>query len=163
MCPVSSAVVCCVCVAVVHAVSQGANSIDVTLAAGGTQSLTTKNVIIATGSEARTLVCTCSLFNIVHGVLSVAQVAPLPPCPVNNAGGRIVDSTGALVLSSVPAHMVVVGGGVIGLEMGSVWRRLGSKITVVEYLDRIVPGVRRNERPVVRAAAHALLWLAGGL
>jgi dihydrolipoamide dehydrogenase len=68
-------------------------------------------------------------------------VAPLPPCPVDNAGGKIVDSTGALALSAVPAHMVVVGGGVIGLEMGSVWRRLGSKITVVEYLDRIVPGV----------------------
>jgi dihydrolipoamide dehydrogenase len=52
-----------------------------------------------------------------------------------------VDSTGALALSGVPAHMVVIGGGVIGLEMGSVWRRLGTKITVVEYLDRIVPGV----------------------
>jgi len=95
------------------------NQVDIQLAAGGSQSVTTKNILIATGSE----------------------VATLPPCPVDNAGGKIVDSTGALALSTVPGHLVVVGGGVIGLEMGSVWRRLGSKITVVEYLDRIVPGV----------------------
>jgi NADPH-dependent 2,4-dienoyl-CoA reductase/sulfur reductase-like enzyme len=50
---------------------------------------------------------------------------------------------GALALTSVPKHMVVVGAGVIGLEMGSVWRRLGAKVTVVEFLDRITPGVRR--------------------
>ncbi len=92
---------------------------------GTTQQLSAKNIIIATGSE----------------------VTPLPPCPVDNAGGRIVDSTGALSLPTVPKHLVVVGGGVIGLEMGSVWRRLGSTVTVVEYLDRIVPGVRPRAAP----------------
>ena len=54
-------------------------------------------------------------------------------------GKRVVTSTGALELSEVPKHMVVVGGGYIGLEMGSIWARLGSKVTVVEFLDRIVP------------------------
>ena len=54
---------------------------------------------------------------------------------------RIVSSTGALALKKVPDHMVVVGGGVIGLELGSVWRRLGSKVTVVEFLDAITPGL----------------------
>ncbi|HUC61789.1 MAG TPA: FAD-dependent oxidoreductase, partial [Alphaproteobacteria bacterium] len=53
----------------------------------------------------------------------------------------IVTSTGALTLPSVPKHLVVVGGGYIGLEMGSVWRRLGAEVTVVEFLDRIVPGM----------------------
>ncbi|MGH7186815.1 MAG: FAD-dependent oxidoreductase, partial [Pseudomonadota bacterium] len=54
---------------------------------------------------------------------------------------RILSSTGALALSKVPGHLVVIGGGYIGLEMGSVWRRLGAKVTVVEFLDRIVPGM----------------------
>ena len=53
----------------------------------------------------------------------------------------IVSSTGALELASVPEHLVVVGGGVIGLELGSVWKRLGAKVTVIEYLDRLVPGI----------------------
>lgn len=76
-----------------------------------------KNIMIATGSE----------------------VATLPPVPIDE--DRIVSSTGALSLSSVPKSMVVIGGGVIGLELGSVWRRLGADVTVIEYLDRIVPGV----------------------
>ena len=54
---------------------------------------------------------------------------------------KIVTSTGALELEEVPGHLVVIGGGVIGLELGSVWRRLGAKVTVIEYLDRIVPGM----------------------
>jgi len=54
---------------------------------------------------------------------------------------RIVTSTGALELEEVPGHLVVIGGGYIGLELGSVWRRLGAKVTVVEFLDRIVPGM----------------------
>ena len=83
------------------------------------KSIKAKNIILATGSE----------------------VTPLPPVPVDNAGGRIVDSTGALDLKSIPKSMVVIGGGVIGLEMGSVWRRLGAEVTVVEFLDRIVPAV----------------------
>ena len=111
---------------------QSANTIEAQLIAGGTETLKTKNVIIATGSE----------------------VTPLPPCPVDNAGGRIVDSTGALALTSVPKHLVVIGAGVIGLEMGSVWRRLGAKVTVVEFLDRITPGVR-HRMPVLDDAALA--------
>ncbi|MFK5073472.1 NAD-binding protein, partial [Klebsiella pneumoniae] len=54
---------------------------------------------------------------------------------------QIVSSTGALALPAVPKHLVVVGAGVIGLELGSVWRRLGAQVTVVEFLDRIVPGI----------------------
>ena len=57
---------------------------------------------------------------------------------------RIVSSTGALSLEQVPGHLLVVGGGYIGLEMGSVWSRLGSQVTVVEFLDRIVPGMDRE-------------------
>ncbi len=93
----------------------GANNVSVALNAGGEQNVSAKNIILAVGSE----------------------VTPLPPVPVDNAKGKIVDSTGALEISTVPEHLVVVGGGVIGLEMGSVWARLGSKVTVVEYLDGI--------------------------
>ena len=78
-----------------------------------------KNIIIATGSS----------------------VTPLPGVTVDNAKGIIVDSTGALTLARVPATMVVIGGGVIGLELGSVWRRLGANVIVVEYLDQILPGM----------------------
>ncbi len=75
-----------------------------------------KNIVIATGSS----------------------VTPLPGVTVDQT--VVVDSTGALELPKVPQHLVVIGGGVIGLELGSVWRRLGSKVTVVEYLDQILPG-----------------------
>lgn len=102
-----------------HGKITGANSVEVKAADGSTQSVDTKNIVIATGSES----------------------TPLPPVPVDNAGGKIVDSTGALELTKVPKSMTVIGGGVIGLELGSVWRRLGSEVTVVEFLDRIVPGV----------------------
>lgn len=61
---------------------------------------------------------------------------------MDNSKFKIVDSTGALDLPEIPKRMVVIGGGVIGLEMGSVWRRLGSEVTVLEFLDRIVPSVR---------------------
>ena len=60
---------------------------------------------------------------------------------VDNASGKIVDSTGALELKTIPNTMAVIGGGVIGLEMGSVWRRLGTKVTVIEFLDRICPSL----------------------
>lgn len=79
----------------------------------------TKNIVIATGSE----------------------VSPLPPVPVDNALGKIVDSTGALEISKIPETMAVVGGGVIGLEMGSVWSRLGTKVTVIEFMDRLCPSM----------------------
>ena len=81
-----------------------------------TQTLQTEHIIIATGSAPATL----------------------PGLDVDEK--QIVTSTGALELASVPKTMIVVGGGVIGLEMGSVWSRLGAQVTVVEYLDRIVPG-----------------------
>jgi dihydrolipoamide dehydrogenase len=81
------------------------------------QIYTTKNVIIATGSESM----------------------PLTGVVVDEK--RIVTSTGALTLSEVPKGMIVIGGGVIGLEMGSVWQRLGTQVTVVEFLDRILPGM----------------------
>ena len=83
----------------------------------GDRSVRAKNIVIATGSS----------------------VTPLPGVTVDNQ--RIVDSTGALELAQVPGHMVVIGGGVIGMELGSVWLRLGAKVTVVEYLDQILPGM----------------------
>jgi dihydrolipoamide dehydrogenase len=82
------------------------------------KSVKAKNIVIATGSS----------------------VTPLPGVEVDNAGFKIVDSTGALELPAVPKKMVVIGGGVIGLELGSVWRRLGAEVTVVEFLDQILPG-----------------------
>lgn len=91
----------------------GPNSVAVKLNDGGDETLSTKNILIATGSEP----------------------SPLKPCPVDNASKKIVDSTGALDLAQIPKKLAVVGGGVIGLEMGSVWRRLGSEVTVIEYLD----------------------------
>ena len=83
---------------------------------GNSRTLHTANVIIATGSAPATL----------------------PGLDVDEK--QVVTSTGALELKEVPAKMIVVGGGVIGLEMGSVWARLGTEVLVVEYLDRIVPG-----------------------
>ena len=80
-----------------------------------TQTLNTKNIVIATGSD----------------------VMPLPGVTIDEE--RIVSSTGGLSLSSVPKTMIVIGAGVIGLELGSVWRRLGAEVTVIEYLDVILP------------------------
>ncbi|MDE0932457.1 MAG: dihydrolipoyl dehydrogenase [Novosphingopyxis baekryungensis] len=85
----------------------------------GDETVTAQSVIIATGSS----------------------VMPLPGVEVDNDGGIVVDSTGALSLPKVPEHMVLIGGGVIGLELGSVWRRLGAKVTCVEFLDQILPGM----------------------
>ncbi len=83
------------------------------------KTVTAKEIVIATGSS----------------------VTPLPGVEVDNDKGVIVDSTGALALSRVPEHLVVIGGGVIGLELGSVWSRLGAKVTVVEFLDALLPGM----------------------
>ena len=85
----------------------------------GDKSYTAKKILIATGSS----------------------VTPLPGVEVDNDKHVVVDSTGALELPKVPGHLVVIGGGVIGLELGSVWLRLGAKVTVVEYLDQILPGM----------------------
>ncbi len=93
---------------------ESANSVKV-----GDKTVTAKNIIIATGSS----------------------VTPLPGVDIDNSKHVVVDSTGALELPKVPNHMVVIGGGVIGLELGSVWLRLGAKVTVVEYLDKILPGM----------------------
>ena len=73
-----------------------------------------------------------------------SSVTPLPGVEIDQE--RIIDSTGALELDKVPDHLVVIGGGVIGLELGSVWRRLGAKVTVVEFLDQILPGMDEEVR-----------------
>jgi dihydrolipoamide dehydrogenase len=94
-----------------HATFVDAHNVQV-----GDRKVSAKNIVIATGSS----------------------VTPLPGIEVDQE--RIVDSTGALELPQVPKNMVVIGGGVIGLELGSVWRRLGAQVTVVEFLDQILPG-----------------------
>ncbi len=95
-----------------HGVISGTNEVTV-----GKDTYTAKNIVIATGSD----------------------VMPLAGVAIDEK--QIVSSTGALELKSVPKDMIVIGGGYIGLEMGSVWRRLGTKVTVVEFLDRITPGM----------------------
>ena len=102
-----------------HAAFEDAHTVKV-----GDESVMAKDIIIATGSS----------------------VTPLPGVEVDNDAKRIVDSTGALALDEVPEHLVVIGGGVIGLELGSVWRRLGAKVTVVEYLDKLLPGMDEEVR-----------------
>jgi dihydrolipoamide dehydrogenase len=95
----------------------GPGKVEVTLADGKTRRLTAKHIIIATGSD----------------------VARLPGVTIDEK--QIVSSTGALTLTSVPRKLLVVGAGVIGLELGSVWKRLGAEVTVVEFLDRVTPGI----------------------
>jgi len=97
----------------------GAGKVSVTNDKGEEQVLETKNIVIATGSD----------------------VAGIPGVPVEIDEKVIVSSTGGIALDKVPGHLVVVGGGVIGLELGSVWARLGAKVTVVEYLDAILGGM----------------------
>jgi len=92
----------------------GANTVEV-----DGKAVTAKEIVIATGSS----------------------VTPLPGVDIDNDAHVVVDSTGALELPKVPKHMVVIGGGVIGLELGSVWRRLGAEVTVIEFLDQILPGM----------------------
>src|SRR4029077_15141669 len=70
-----------------------------------------------------------------------SSVTPLPGVEVDNTKGIIVDSTGALEVAKVPEHLVVIVGGVIGLELGAVWRRVGAKVTVVEFLDQLLLGM----------------------
>ncbi len=95
----------------------GPGKVEVTAADGSVSTLAARNIVIATGSE------------------------PTPLPGVAFEAGKVVDSTGALSLPAVPKHLIVVGAGIIGLELGSVWRRLGAQVTVVEYLDRISPGM----------------------
>ncbi|MEM8552222.1 MAG: dihydrolipoyl dehydrogenase, partial [Pseudomonadota bacterium] len=93
----------------------GPGKVRITPEEGEPEEIEAKNIIIATGSD----------------------IARLPGIEIDEK--RVVSSTGALSLPEVPKRMVLVGGGVIGLELGSVWRRLGSEVTVVEFLDRIIP------------------------
>ncbi|MGB0681517.1 MAG: dihydrolipoyl dehydrogenase [Magnetovibrionaceae bacterium] len=95
----------------------GAGKVKVTPEKGDATTVTTKHIVLATGSE----------------------VTPLPGVEIDEK--QIVSSTGALELGKVPKSMVVIGAGVIGLELGSVWRRLGADVTVVEYLDVALPGM----------------------
>jgi len=95
----------------------GTGRVEVTGSDGKTQILETKNIVIATGSD----------------------IARLKGIEIDEK--RIVSSTGALSLDRVPGKLLIVGAGVIGLELGSVWHRLGAKVTVVEFLDRILPGM----------------------
>jgi dihydrolipoamide dehydrogenase len=95
---------------------------------GAETTLEARNIVIATGSEP----------------------TPLPGVTVDNQ--RVVDSTGALSLPEVPKKLVVIGAGVIGLELGSVWRRLGAEVIVVEYLDRICPGMDEETAKVFQKA-----------
>jgi dihydrolipoamide dehydrogenase len=87
---------------------------------GKTQTLETKNIVIATGSD----------------------VARLPGIDIDEK--RVVSSTGALELGTVPKKLLIVGAGIIGLELGSVWRRLGAEVSIVEFLDHILPGIDRE-------------------
>ena len=95
----------------------GAGKVEVTGGDGKAQTVETKNIVIATGSD----------------------IARLKGIEIDEK--RIVSSTGALSLDKVPGKLLIVGAGVIGLELGSVWHRLGAEVTVVEFLDRILPGM----------------------
>src|ERR1700678_1242109 len=94
-----------------------AGKVEVKAADGKTQTLETKNIVIATGSD----------------------VTRLPGIEIDEK--RVVSSTGALELPKVPQKLLIVGAGIIGLELGSVWRRLGAEVTIVEFLDHILPGI----------------------
>ncbi len=96
---------------------EGPGKVSVKTAVDADKSLTAKHIVIATGSEP----------------------ASLPGVDVDEQ--RVVTSTGGLTLKSIPKKMVVIGAGVIGLELGSVWRRLGTEVQVIEYLDQITPGM----------------------
>ncbi|KTR94129.1 dihydrolipoamide dehydrogenase, partial [Methylobacterium radiotolerans] len=94
----------------------GAGKVEVS-GDGKSETVETKNIVFATGSD----------------------IARLKGIEIDEQ--RIVSSTGALSLDKVPGSLLIVGAGVIGLELGSVWHRLGAKVTVVEFLDRILPGM----------------------
>ncbi|MGQ3113584.1 MAG: FAD-dependent oxidoreductase, partial [Brevundimonas sp.] len=95
----------------------GPGKVEVTAADGTVTTLTAKDIVIATGSE------------------------PTPLPGVDFVEGKIIDSTGALSLPAIPKKLIVIGAGVIGLELGSVWRRLGAEVTVVEFLDKVGAGM----------------------
>jgi dihydrolipoamide dehydrogenase len=96
---------------------RGAGKVEVSGADGKAQTVETKNIVIATGSD----------------------IARLKGIEIDEK--RVVSSTGALSLEKVPERLLIIGAGVIGLELGSVWKRLGAEVMVVEFLDRILPGM----------------------
>jgi dihydrolipoamide dehydrogenase len=101
------------------------NTLSVAGLDGSTQQIKAKNIVIATGSEP----------------------TPMKGIPVENEKERIIDSTGALSLTAVPKRLAVIGAGVIGLELGSVWGRLGSEVTVYEFMDAIGAGMDKDLAP----------------
>ena len=103
-----------------------AGRVMVTANGGGNRDIETGAIVVATGSES----------------------IPLPGLAIDEQ--RIVSSTGALALNRVPERLAVIGGGYIGLELGSVWSRLGSKVTVIEFLDRILPNMDRELGPALQ-------------
>ena len=119
---------------------------------GGIEFLFKKNKVTwlkgrATFADAHTVDVAGAKVSAKHIVIATgSSVTPLPGVAVDNDAGVIVDSTGALALSKVPGHLAVIGGGVIGLELGSVWSRLGAKVTVIEYLDQLLPGMDGDVR-----------------
>jgi dihydrolipoamide dehydrogenase len=102
-----------------HGKFLSANDIEIDLVGGGKDQIKAKNVIIATGSEP----------------------SPLPGNVIPIDEKYVVSSTGALSLEKIPKKLIVIGGGVIGLELGSVYKRLGSEVQVIEYMDRICPSM----------------------
>jgi dihydrolipoamide dehydrogenase len=111
----------------------GPNRVGVISNGGGSEQLDVRSIVLATGSD----------------------VARLPGIEINEQ--TVVSSTGALSLPRVPRRLLVIGAGVIGLELGSVWRRLGSEVLVVEFLDRILPGTDAE----VARSVHRLLMKQG--
>ncbi len=111
----------------------GTGKVEVKGGDGKTQTLDTRNIVIATGSD----------------------VARLPGIDIDEK--RVVSSTGALELPGVPKRLLIVGAGIIGLELGSVWRRLGAEVTIVEFLDHILPGLDRE----IASQFHRMLQKQG--
>jgi len=95
----------------------GKNDIQINLNKGGSEKIKAKNIMIATGSD----------------------VSPIPGEPIKIDEQTVLSSTGALSLTKTPKNLIVIGAGVIGMELGSVWRNCGAEVTVVEYLDKIIP------------------------
>jgi dihydrolipoamide dehydrogenase len=133
-------------------VLQGEKAAAVKDLTGGIEFLFKKNKIdwlkgYAQFKDAHTVEVAGTTYTAKHIVIATgSSVTPLPNVTVDNDAGIIVDSTGALALDRIPEHLVVIGGGVIGLELGSVWRRLGAKVTVVEFLDQLFPGMDGDVR-----------------
>ena len=133
---------------------------------GGIEFLFKKNKVdwlkgLATFKDARTVEIAGKTYTAKNVVIATgSSVTPLPGVAVDNDKQVIVDSTGALELAKVPEHLVVIGGGVIGLELGSVWRRLGAKVTVIEFLDQLLPGmdgeVRKEAAKIFKKQGMAL-------